>query len=275
MITKFLDRGVGQIAYDDTGPADPARPLVLAAPGLGDVRALYRFLTPRLVEAGYRVVTMDIRGHGETSADWPDYSPEAVGDDMLALLRELDAGPAVVLGESFTPASAIWAAAEAPELVTGIVLSGPFFSEPKLNPLLRVAYALIVRSPRLWADFFYRSLYPTAPPPDFAAYRKALRANLREPGRMAALRAMARASKARANGRIGDVTCPVLVLMGTKDPDFKDPAAEAQLLADRAADATVEMIEGAGHYPPAELPDQTAAAMLPFLERIRDGHHAA
>lgn len=270
--TSYLDRDGGRIAYDDTGGSGP---LVLCAPGMGDLRGVYRFLTPLLAAAGYRVVTMDVRGHGESSTGWDDHSPEAVGEDMLALVRHLGAGPAVIAGVSFTPASAIWAAAEAPDLVAGIVLCAPFFSTPKLNPVTRALAALVTRSPRLWADAFYRSLYPTAPPPDFGEYRRALRANLRQPGRMAALRAMATASKTGANARLGEVRCPVLVLMGTRDPDFKDPAAEARLGADQARDGTVVMIEDAGHYPPAEMPERTAAALLPFLDRVRDGHRAA
>lgn len=266
MGTQFLDRAGGRIAYQDGGGPGP---LVVAAPGMGDVRGVYRFLVPPLTAAGYRVVTMDVRGHGESSAVWDDYSPEAMGEDMLALVRHLGAGPAVLVGLSYTPASVVWAAAEAPALVTGAVLIAPFASQPTLNPVLRLAYELIVRSPWLWTDFFYKSLYPTAPPPDFGAYRAALKRNLREPGRMAALRAMAAASKARANARVGDVRCPVLVLMGSKDPDFPDPAAEARAMAEGAPDARVAMIEGAGHYPPAEFPDRTAAVLLPFLQQVK------
>jgi pimeloyl-ACP methyl ester carboxylesterase len=272
MTTQYLERPGGRIAYDDTGGDGP---VVLCAPGMGDVREVYRFLIPHLVGAGYRVVTMDLRGHGESTARWSDYSPEAAGDDMIALLRHLQTGsPAVLVGLSFTPASAIWAAAEAPDLVAGIVLTAPFFSEVKLNPVMWALSALVTRSPKLWADVFYRSLYPTSPPPDFALYRKALRTNLREPGRMAALRGLANASKSRANARLAGVTCPVLVLMGTRDPDFKDPEAEARLAADTAREGSVVMIEGAGHYPPAEMPEQTADALLPFLRRTMAGHRA-
>jgi pimeloyl-ACP methyl ester carboxylesterase len=272
LATRLLARPDGQIAYDDSGGNGP---LVLCAPGMGDVRGLYRFLTPHLVAAGYRVVTMDLRGHGESTTGWPDHSPEAVGEDMTALLRHLGTGrPAVIVGESFTPSSAIWAAAEAPDLVAGIALCAPFFREQKPNRLMRALAALVTRSPVLWSDVFYRSLYKTSPP-DLAAHRRALRANLRQPGRMAALRAMAHASKARANARLADVTRPVLVLMGTRDPDFADPADEARLAAGTARDGSVVMIEGAGHYPPAEMPEQTAAALLPFLQRTLAGHRAA
>ncbi|HVO41866.1 MAG TPA: alpha/beta fold hydrolase, partial [Aggregatilineales bacterium] len=86
MPTQFLTLTEGKLAYDDQGTG----PLVLCVPGLGDLRAEYRFLAPRLAEAGYRVITMDVRGHGATSAQWPDYRVEAVGSDILALIRHLD-----------------------------------------------------------------------------------------------------------------------------------------------------------------------------------------
>lgn len=269
MGTEFLEQEGGRIAYEDLGGSGP---VVLCAPGMGDRRQVYRFLGPRLVEAGYRVVATDLRGHGDSSAGWPDYSPAATGRDLLALLRRLDAGPAVLVGSSFTPASAIWAAAETPELVAGIVLIAPWATDPKPNPVIRALAGLTGRFPSLWARF-YRSLYPTAPPPDLPAYLTQLRTNLAEPGRRAALRAMMWAPKAECNDRITEVRCPVLVIMGRRDPDFPDPEVEAHLIADRAADATVTMIDGAGHYPQAEFPEPTAAAMLPFLARATaDGH---
>ena len=76
--TQFLKLPGGQIAYDDSGGAGP---LVICVPGLGDMRQQYRFLGPRLVAAGFRAVTMDLPGHGESSVDWPDYSPAIVGAD--------------------------------------------------------------------------------------------------------------------------------------------------------------------------------------------------
>lgn len=271
MSTQYLHRDGGRIAYDDTGGPGP---LALAAPGMGDVRGVYRFLTPLLAAAGYRVLTMDLRGHGESSTDWQDYSPEAIGEDMLALVREVGAGPAVLIGSSFTPSSAVWAAAQAPDLVAGAVLIAPWASQPRLNPLARLAAELVTRSAWLWTEGFYRTLYPTAPPPDFPAYRRALRRNLRQPGRMAALRAMAHAPKGTANARVRDVRTPLLVVMGTKDPDFPDPEAEAHRMVEGAHDATVVMIAEAGHYPPAEMPEPTAAAILPFLRRVHADRRA-
>jgi pimeloyl-ACP methyl ester carboxylesterase len=82
MQTKFLPLAEGKIAYDDSGSG----PLVLCVPGMGVTRAEFRYLTPRLVEAGYRVVSMDLRGHGETSARWADYSVAGTSSDIIALI---------------------------------------------------------------------------------------------------------------------------------------------------------------------------------------------
>ena len=94
METRFMTLPEGRIAYDDQGSG----PVVICVPGMGDIRAEYRLLTPRLVAAGFRVVTMDIRGHGETDARWSDYSVAAIGADMVALARELHAGPVYLVG---------------------------------------------------------------------------------------------------------------------------------------------------------------------------------
>jgi len=48
--------------------------------------------------------------------------------------------------------------------------------------------------------------------------------------------------------------------MGTADPDVKEPALEAKCVA-TALHAPVHMIEGAGHYPHAEMPGQVALVL--------------
>jgi pimeloyl-ACP methyl ester carboxylesterase len=264
MSTKFLAHAGGQIAYDDTGVG----PLVVLVPGLGDVRGVYRFLAPRLVEAGYRVVTMDIRGHGETSASWSEYSLPAVGGDILALVRGLDAGPAVIGGTSFAAGAAAWAAVEAPDLVCGVLMFGPAV-HGEVSAANRLFYsALFARpwGPALWIKYF-QTLFPSRKPADFDRYKAALQANLREPGRVEALRSLILATKRPSEERLGQVRVPVLALMGTRDPDFKDPRAEAEWVAAQVNGA-YEMIEGAGHYPQAEFVEETAAHVLRFLSQV-------
>jgi pimeloyl-ACP methyl ester carboxylesterase len=250
----------GTLSYDDTGSG----PLVVCLPGMGDNRTTYRHLTPLLVKAGHRVVTLDPRGLGESSGDWPDYSPEAMGADLLALLRHLDAGPVTLVTNSYTGATAVWAAAEKPDAFSALVLLDPFARQmPAPNAAMKIAMAAVGRFRPLWM-IYWSSLYKTRKPADFAAARATLSEQLGRPGRMAALRAMFAADVSVCEARMPAVTTPALVVMGSKDPDFPSPQAEAELIAGRLH-GKVAVVDGAGHYPQTEYPTETAAAILAFV----------
>ena len=85
--TQHLAVSGGTIAFDERGSG----PLLLLVPGMGDLRFTYRFLAPALAAAGYRVVTTDLRGHGDSSVGFDSYGDEATASDIAALLRQLDA----------------------------------------------------------------------------------------------------------------------------------------------------------------------------------------
>jgi pimeloyl-ACP methyl ester carboxylesterase len=268
--TRFLDRPDGRIAFDDTG----AGPVVIMVPGLGDLRGEYRFLAPRIAAAGYRVVTMDLRGHGESSTGWADYSTLAVGGDVAALVDHLGGGPAAVVGTSMGAGAAVVAAGALPGRISAVVGIGPFVRDVPLPLSTRVVLSVALNvafvgpwGPAAWGAY-YASLYPSRKPGDFKDYKARLVANLHEPGRFAALQAMLRSSKADVEPRLADVTAPALIMMGTKDPDFPHPAAEARLVAERLR-GQFAMVEGAGHYPHAEVPDVVAPLILDFLDRHR------
>ena len=176
----------GQIAFDDTGDGGP---LILAIPGMGDLRSEYRKLRPLLQKAGYRVVTMDVRGFGGTSARWDDYSAHAVGRDALALMDHLGVGSAVILGNSFAVGSALWAAHDAPARVTSVVLLGPIVRDQKVPAAAKLALAVGFAGPwRVWFwTTYWDSLFPSRKPADHREAKAALQRNLREPGRMTAL----------------------------------------------------------------------------------------
>jgi len=261
MATKYLTQKNGRIAYDDAGSG----PLVVCVPSLGDVRGEYRFLIPQLVEAGYRAVSMDVRGLGETSVAWDDYTVAGVGADILALIRDLEAGPAVVIGTSMAAGAAVWAATEAPDLIRGMIMVGPFVRGDGNKFLEAVFTVMLARpwGPSMWLKYF-STLYPTRKPEDFTEYTAALKTNLKEPGRLESLLAMLRASKRASEERIPYVDKPTLVLMGNKDPDFKEPETEAKWVAEHLK-GTYTIVENAGHYPHAERPEITGPLMLEFI----------
>ncbi len=272
-MTEFLDVDHGRIAYDVTGRG----PLVVLSHGIGDHRQVYRFLAPKLAGAGYRVVTADMRGHGESSMGWDSITRTDVAADLLALIRHLG-GPAVIVGHSLSGGAATIAAAMEPELISGIVEINPFTKTQKLDlgGLLRIgryrrglillAGAGLLGSLSIWMRYLDLA-YPVKPA-DYAGYMAALRAKLSEPGRMAEFKKTGKSTPADAAAQLPNITCPALVIMGTYDPDFADPRAEGDAIvaAMPAGLGTVAMIDGAGHYPHAQSPDEVSAVVIPFLK---------
>lgn len=264
MTTQFLSLAEGRIAYDDT---ETDGPLVVLVPGIGDLRSEYRFVREPLAAAGYRVVTMDLRGHGASDATFSRYDGEHIGQDIIALLNHLDAGPATIMGCSIAAGAAVYAAAEAPLRVASIVLLGGFTRGPDLSWPTRLMVQVVMGGPWRIAAWMamYDTLFPLAKPADHDEHRAAMRANFSETARSVAVGQMMRSNHHHAEARYDRVRCPSLFVMGTADPDFPDPKAEAEEVA-AALGGTTGFVEGAGHYPHVEAPDVVLELVLPFLE---------
>lgn len=264
METQFFNRPEGTLAYTDYGGSGTP---VIMLPGIGALRSEYRFLAPRLAEAGYRAITVDLRGHGESSVPWKTYDVPSVGSDIIALIEHLNAGSAHLIGTSFSAAPIIWVAAEHPELVLSLVLITGFVRTAKINPFMKALFWFMTNNPwrvQTWA-LYYKMLYPTQKPADFKDYLDKLTANLAQPGRFNASNALANSSRQPSEEAMQRVKAPTLVIMGSKDPDFPDPEAEGKVIAEQTGGRLV-MIEGAGHYPQTEMPEKTTPILIEFLK---------
>ena len=275
--TRSLNIGEGAIAYEVTGEG----PLVVLAHGMGDSRHSYRHLAPALAAAGYRVANLDLRGCGDSSPDWNGYSRTDIAGDLLALVRHLSTPGerAVIVGQSISGGAATIAAATAPDLIAGIAELAPFTRKQStdLGGLLRagryrasgtlLARTLLLGSLPAWMKYLELA-YPTKPA-DWSGERARIEAAMSRPGRMKALQAMAKSSPADAGAQLPHVRCPVLVVEGSLDPDWTDPRAEGErIIADLPPGlGELAVIDGAGHYPHAQTPEQLLALLLPFLTR--------
>ncbi len=264
MTTSFIDRGPGRIAYDVTG----AGSLIVAVPGMGDLRSTFRHQVPALIDAGFRVATMDLRGHGDSDVGFDAYDDEAAASDVLALIEHVG-GPAILIGNSLGAGAVTLAAARRPELVSGLVLIGPFVRDVPTSAAKLLLFRAMMGGPwaaRVWAAYL-PSLYPGRRDDDFARHRRQIVESLRRPGRRRAFTATTRTSHAPVEAVLDQVNTPTLVVMGARDPDFPDPAAEAALVADRLHGRVV-LVEDAGHYPHAEFPERTTPALLAFVREV-------
>ncbi|GGN07919.1 alpha/beta fold hydrolase [Streptomyces fuscichromogenes] len=271
-MTEYLAVDSGTIAYEVAGSG----PLIVLAHGMGDSRAAYRAVIPQLVAAGHRVAAVDLRGCGESSAEWPAWSRTTIAGDLLAVVRHLG-GPAVLVGHSISGGAATIAAAQEPSLITAVVELAPFTRAQSIRlgdlrvrrfrrGMLRLLGAGAFGSVPLWRSYLDVA-YPGTKPADWTERLGRVDALLREPGRMKALQGMGRTTPTDAGAQLGNVRCPVLVVMGTLDPDWADPHAEGAAIVDAlpAGLGRLEMIEGAGHYPHDQFADHVVSLTLAFL----------
>jgi pimeloyl-ACP methyl ester carboxylesterase len=110
-----------RIAFDTIGDGTP----VIIVGGAFSTSAAGAPLAAALAEAGYRGVTVDRRGRGE-SGDTAPYAPEREAEDLEAVLHELG-GSGAVLGHSSGAVLALFAAAK------GVRFSQLFLSEPPFH----------------------------------------------------------------------------------------------------------------------------------------------
>ncbi|MDQ1748765.1 MAG: hypothetical protein QOD07_3028 [Frankiaceae bacterium] len=264
--SKFsvIDRPGGTVAYEVAGDG----PLIVCVPGMGDLRSSYRFVAPLWASAGYRVALTDLRGHGDSSATFDEYGDEATAGDITALIEKLG-GPAIIVGNSLAPGSAVLVAAARPELVAGLVLVGPFVRPATLSTLQRLAFRVMMAPS--WARMSWTSylpkLYAGRKPTDFAEHRAQVSAALKRRGYAKAFSLTTHTSHEAAAAVLPSVNAPTLVVMGERDPDFPDPAAEARWIGAQLNGTTL-MVPEAGHYPQAQRPDLVAPAVEAFADQV-------
>jgi pimeloyl-ACP methyl ester carboxylesterase len=260
----------GTLAVEVEGNSDA--PLIICSPGTGDTRDAYGPLAAKLVSSGYRVARVDLRGHGDSTADFKHYGDEAVADNYLAIIGALGGGPAILAGASLSAGASVIAAGRSPESVAGLVLLGPFLRNGG-SALMHWILRLALLWP--WGPFVWRG-YAATLWPGLGAKAKERAASstalLQCPGRWSAFHAtVVGANHDVVRPWLGKIMAPALVVMGDKDPDWADPLKEAEWVASNFTDVETIIVSGAGHAPMFESLEFVAMRLLRFLERIQFG----
>ena len=105
------------IAYEARGAGEPA--LVLVHGWTNDRRIWGAH--PRTLSESHRVVTLELAGHGESGADREEWTMDAFGEDVVAVVDELGLDRVVLVGFSMGSAVVLEAAERMPERVLGVV----------------------------------------------------------------------------------------------------------------------------------------------------------
>ncbi|WP_328931540.1 MULTISPECIES: alpha/beta hydrolase [unclassified Streptomyces] len=264
---SFFASADGDLAYRDVGSGDP---VVLLHSGFADHR-VFDDQIPALA-ARFRVIAPDIRGHGFSANA---SAPFRWADDLTGLLRHLDLGPAVLVGLSMGAGVATDTALESPELVRAIVVSGGGtsafeYKDPELLAhTARAGRLLAAGDIEGWLDQFTEGVAgPHRTPADV------------DPSVLRRLRALTAHTIAKHTPgekdwyvplgdpwpRVPQLDVPVLAVHGAAD--WPDSIAMADRLVDTVPNGRATTIEGVGHYPNMEKPEEFNTVLGQFLSSL-------
>ena len=242
--------------------------VVLLHAGIADSR-MWQPQTVVLREAGYRVLAPDFRGFGQRVLEPAPFS-------HVRDVEELLDGPAVVIGSSLGGRVALELAVLRPELVERLVLIAPGFPDWEWSDETRAGWAeeeaafergdveaAAEASLRLWVDGPRRPPEAVDPTMRSAVRTMVLRSyELQEPAWEAGAEEQAILDPP-LGGRLGEIHCPTLVLVG--DEDVADMQAIARHVVDCISGARLVNVPQTAHLPSLERADEVNAHVLVFL----------
>ena len=249
------------------------RPVVLLH-GHGANLGIFAPLASRLVAGGRRVVAVDQRGFGRSSAVPAAFGFDTLVDDLATVLDVLDLRGAIVVGHSMGGAVALGLAVERPDVtadrVSALVLISSSARGPADRPLSRARATALdwpvterVGRHHRHGLVFARANFGVAPS---RSQVEAVRAigfaspAVRRPGLTRRLLGI------DLSDRLGQVQVPLLLLAGAADRVVSP--RESMRIADIVGDARLHLFKGAGHMLPVERSKEVAEQILRLADDL-------
>ena len=265
-------------------------PIVLCLHGFPDNAGSFRHQLPALAEAGYRAISLTLRGYepGAIPADG-DYTMETIATDILAVIESLDTGPVHLIGHDWGAAVAYVATSSAPErfkslTVMAVPHAGRFAREGlRIPKQLRLSWYMgFFNIPWLsdWVvqrqDYaFIRKLWRDWSPgwqPEPGVLDSVIQ-TLSQPGVRSAALGYYRAALSikallvSAEEAHYPVPVPTLALSGERDGCIASEVFEQLMVAqDFPKGLTFSRIAEAGHFLHQEQPEQVNREILDWLK---------
>ncbi len=276
LASRFLELPRGERVRLVEG-GDVSAPLVLFVHGWGASAYFYRKLLPVVVEQGFRVVAMDLRGHGgsDKPRDETLYTSAAMADHLESVIDALGVSQLALVAHSLGGGVALDVACRRPDRLSSLTLLAPvglatlrfvglarFFTPGAATSLVQYAVppwsvpvALRALNGTL-GDFAIRDVdeywAPTGDPAFGWALRTLLHRFRLEP---------------RGDDELAALRMPVLTLLGGQDLLVR--ATESAARVRTLPNAQAQVIARAGHVLAEEVPQTVLEALLPHLSANR------
>jgi pimeloyl-ACP methyl ester carboxylesterase len=244
---------------------------------------IWRGVLPRLADAGYRCICIDLRGHGWTDAPPDGYEKEQFASDILAALDELGIDRFKMVGHDWGAFAGFLMALRAPERMEKLLalsIIHPWIRRggspvSLVKQLLGASYQFVIGSPVVGSQVVQRTPFMKILLSRGAAYpiperaRDAYVERWRDPKRAAATSAIYRTLLLREigailGGRYRDqrLRVPTLLVFGSRDPVIRGERLRGW--EEHADDMRIEEIDG-GHFLPDEQPAIVADRAIAFF----------
>lgn len=248
MPTIELDGSHLYFSLSGRGPQD-----ILFVHGSGGDHTLWSYQIKGL-RGAFSIAAVDLNGHGRS----PFREGEGLAtytEDVLAVLERLS-GRALLVGHSLGGAIALNVALHHPERIGGLGLIGTGARLRVLPELLE----LLQRDFEAAVDLILDWAFAGEPEPQFLA--KA-REQMHKNGQKALLRDLLTCNSFDVMDQLDRIRVPTLVICGREDR--LTPVKYSEYLRDHIPNASLKVIEGAGHMVMLEQPEQLNQAIREFL----------
>jgi pimeloyl-ACP methyl ester carboxylesterase len=250
------------MAYDMVGEGIPLVFIHQVATDRRLWRQQYPSLSPR-----YRMITVDILGHGERL--WPlnELSIECAATHIQGLLERLGTGAVFLIGVSMGAVVAMRVALNTPLLVRGLVLLSPWtqISEHTRILIERLFRFADVGDMASHSDLFLRFAFPPSYLERRIAEVERLRAMAMEQNTRAVAYTWAACLSTSLVGELGDIRAPSLIIAGLND--LFTPPYLAREVARELPTVELEVWSATGHFPFLEDPVRFSRRLDMFIRR--------
>lgn len=258
--------GSSKLFYSIHNPNDLRGPVVLLLHGLGSCGEDWLLQIPALTPH-YRVMTLDLRGHGRSgvSPGWPTITD--LTHDVASLLETFGESDTHVVGLSLGGTVALQLAIDWPDLVRSLTLVNTFARMQvghggRLHAAGRMI--LLAFGHMEWMGrWVARALFPDD---DQELIREAAAARIASNPRGAYLRSLGAVARFDIRSRLGNIVAPTLVVAGDRDTIV--PVKAKMELANRIPGARLEVVRGSGHATPVDAPDVFNRLILEFFSQV-------
>ncbi|MFT4185020.1 MAG: alpha/beta hydrolase [Rhizobium sp.] len=223
------------------------RPVILLHGGLGN-SGNWGHQVPALVEAGYRVIAIDSRGHGRSTRDARPYTYELMGSDVLAVMDRLAIAKAAVIGWSDGACTGLILARTEPGRIAGV-----FYFACNMDPSGAREFVPTPVVDRCFSRHVKDYAALSATPDQFDAFVKAV-------GQMQ------RTEPNYSATDLAEIRVPVAIAHAEHDEFIR--REHADYLARGIPGASLILLPGVSHFAPVQRPALFNNAVLGFLSDI-------